>query len=92
MAEMIERRAGYREIGERVARLETLMEGVREEVSTIKRELDGVAKASDIRGLLDAWNSASGTLKAVKWAAGIGTAVSVILGLIYAAVKAVRHA
>ncbi len=84
MPEMIERRAGYREIGERVARLETLMEGVRKEVSTIKREMDGVAKAEDVKGLLDAWNAANGALKVIKWAAAAGAAVAAFIGALKA--------
>lgn len=84
MPELIERRAGYREIGERVARLETLMDSVRERLDKIDGQLEGVAKTEDVKGLLDAWRDANGALRVIKWAATAGAAV----GAFFAAFKA----
>lgn len=84
MPEFVERRSGYREIGERVARLETLMDTVRADVAEIKSDLAGVAKADDVRGLLDAWQAANGALKVIKWAATAGAAVAAFIGALKA--------
>lgn len=49
---------------------------LRNEMAALKTELDELR--TDIKGLVEAWRTASGVVAFVKWLAGISTAVGVL--------------
>ena len=54
---------------------------LQKEMEDLRRDFDTLA--TEVRGLVDAWKTATGIVAFVKWLAGFATAV----GLLWAAVK-----
>lgn len=55
------------------------MQALREEVNDLKAEVSELRK--DIAGLIEAWNTAQGITKFVKWLSGIVTGLAVLYAL-----------
>lgn len=63
------------------ARLQQEMVAMKEALAIHRKETkeDFTALRTDVKGLLDAWNTAGGVLRVVKWVAGIAAGLGIMV-------------